>query len=162
MRNRTYILILCFVGLIAYAMVLRNGFVGDDDIQIVRNLPVHSISNFFNFFTTSTYENAGNDSIVGIFYRPFMMMSFSSMYFLFGPNPAMFHLVQLILQIANAVLLYHFLKRFLKEPTAFVCSLLFLIHPINVEAVVYSANLQEVLFFAHWKLPAYLVHQRRT
>ncbi|MGH7204439.1 MAG: tetratricopeptide repeat protein, partial [Candidatus Levyibacteriota bacterium] len=52
-----------------------------------------------------------------------------------------------IVHITNSVLLFVFFKHFFKRSYAFVLSLLFLIHPINVEAVVYIAAFSNSLFF---------------
>ncbi len=159
MRTRTYLLLLFFLGFLVYSSALFNNFVGDDDLQIVRNTQVHSIINFPNFFTSGTYETAGDTQTVGLFYRPLMTTVYSLLYTFFGPNPFAFHLFQILLQITNAVLLYYFLKYFLAEVTSFFCSLFFLIHPINVEAAVHSANLQEMLFF-FFGMAALLLLQR--
>lgn len=146
-RFRTYILLIIFIGLMLYLKGLQNSFVGDDDLQIVRNTQVHSITHFFSFFTGSTYENGGSDTIAGIFYRPIMMTVFSLIYTFAGAQPLAFHLVQLLFHISNTVLVFLFLRRLMKEKYAFIGALFFLINPVNSETILYSANLQEVLFF---------------
>jgi len=49
--------------------------------------------------------------------------------------------------MTNSILLFLFLRSFFSRYSSFVVCLLFLVHPINSEAVLYSANLQDVLFF---------------
>jgi protein O-mannosyl-transferase len=146
-QTRFFVLLLIFIGLALFMKGLINGFVGDDFLQIVNNTKVHSLINIPFFFTGSTYENGGASFLTGIFYRPIMMTLFSLMYFLFGNNPIGFHFFQLVFHIANTCLLFIFLRRFFKNPVSFLISLIFLVHPINSETVLYSANLQEVLFF---------------
>lgn len=146
MRNKTVILILILIGLLTYCNSLLNGFLGDDFGQIVTNTTVHSISNIPQLFASSTYENGGSDRIFGLFYRPLMLSIFSIIYSFAGNDPLPYHFIQLILHIANTILLYFFFKKYFTYVISFFVSLIFLIHPINSEAVVYSANLQEVLF----------------
>lgn len=141
------ILLLIFFGLLIYYNSLTNGFVKDDFVQIVENVKIHSIANIPQIFTGSTNETGGADRVAGIFYRPLMLSSYAVLYSIFGPAPFFFHLFQVIFHILNTLLVYLFTKRFFKNITAFMLALLFLIHPINNEAVVYIANLQEVLFF---------------
>src|SRR5260221_992102 len=148
MRFRTYLLLLIFIGLVVFFQTLSNKFVGDDDLQIVRNTNVHSIANIPSLFATSTYAPGGTSSQPnGIFYRPLMLSVFAILYSFFGAGAMMFHLVQLFIYIANAVLIFLLLRRYVKESIAFALSVIFLIHPINTEVALYSANLQEVLFF---------------
>ncbi|HEX7041708.1 MAG TPA: hypothetical protein VF189_00520, partial [Patescibacteria group bacterium] len=159
MRLRTYILVILFIGIALFSKGLFNGFVGDDDLQIQRNIKVHSFTNLPLFFSGSTYENGGAQSTFGLFYRPIMMTSFSLIYSIFGPNPFFFHLFQISLHILNTFLLFLFLRYLFKDKIAFLLSLVFLVHPINSEAVLYSANLQEVLFF-FFGIIALLILQR--
>jgi tetratricopeptide (TPR) repeat protein len=74
-----------------------------------------------------------------------MMVSFNLIHSLFGLNPTAFHLFQIGLHLASACLVYLLAKRFLPISLAWFGSVIFMVHPINVEAVVYSSNLQDVL-----------------
>lgn len=147
MRAKTAVLILFFVGIVLYFNSIFNGFIGDDFLQIVHNTKVHSLTNIFSFFTGSTFESGGSIILTGLFYRPLMLIIFSSLYTFFGPNPSIFHLIQLLLHTGNAILIFIFIRKFIRNELAFLIALIFLIHPINNEAVVYAANLQETLFF---------------
>lgn len=146
--EKTAILLLIFSGLILYANSLFNGFVGDDFLQIVHNPSIHSLTNFIQFFTGSTFSSGGANDATGLFYRPLMLIFFSLIYSFSGVNPFFYHFFQLVLHIANAILIFYFLRHILKKNTSsFIVAFLFLIHPINNQAVVYAANLQEALFF---------------
>ena len=134
------------IGLIIYFNSLFNGFVGDDFGQLVDNPYVHTISNIPHFFFGGSF-NDGSGGVVGIYYKPLMVTFFSLIYSFFGANPFFFHLFQLSLHIANTILVFFLFKHFFKINLGFILSLIFLVHPINNEAVVYISNLQDVLFF---------------
>ncbi|HEX7042462.1 MAG TPA: tetratricopeptide repeat protein [Patescibacteria group bacterium] len=143
------------IGISVYFIGLFNGFIGDDWGQIVDNFTVHSIQNVFNFFLGSSFYVNGAGSF-GIYYKPLMMVIYSALYTLFGQQPFFYHLTQLFLHIANSCLIFILFKRFFKIKLSFFLSLIFLIHPINSEAVYYIADMQEVLFF-FFGISAFLV-----
>lgn len=148
MRLKTYILFIIIVGLFVYFNTLFNGFVGDDNLQIVENPNTHSVTNIPRFFSGSTYYTYQGDKPMGVYYRPLMMSLFAVIYQLTGSDPLFFHLVQIVIHIANAILVFLLFKFFLKKNVlSFFFSVIFLVHPINAEAVLYIANTQEVLFF---------------
>lgn len=136
-------------GFLVYSNSLFNGFVWDDEEQIVNNTAVHSPKNIPNFFSGSTFNPAGGSQMSGAYYKPLMPVCFSIIYSLFGPNPFYFHLFQIILHIINAVLVFYLFRTILKHKNvllSFFLSLIFLVHPINSEAVIYVSALQDVLF----------------
>lgn len=132
------------IGFAVYFTSFFNGFIADDNGQILDNALVHSIGNFFTFFSSGSFSG-GNSA--GIYYKPIFSIVLSSIYSFFGPIPFFFHFVQLLIHIANASLVYILFSKVLKKYYAFFLTLVFLIHPINSEAVVYISATQEVLFF---------------
>ncbi|HWY79679.1 MAG TPA: glycosyltransferase family 39 protein [Candidatus Sulfotelmatobacter sp.] len=145
----TTVKIICWIiiiGLFVYFNSLFNGFVGDDNAQIQTNPAVHSITNIFLLFRGSTQYLAQTQQFIGLYYKPLLSISYTIIYSLFGANAFFFHLFQVLLHIGNVILVYLILRKFFRKTTAFVLSLIFLLHPINNEAVVYIANLQDVLF----------------
>ncbi len=159
-RVRTYILIIVFIGMALYARGLTNAFVGDDYLQILQNYKVHSFANFPSFFAGSTYETAGGSAITGVFYRPIMLTVFSLLYSLFGPNPLFFHLTQLLLHITVVICLFLFLRKFFPDVGAFLLSLVFLVHPGITEGVLFSADLQEILYVLFGMVALLLVQKK--
>jgi protein O-mannosyl-transferase len=135
------------IGLLLYFNSLFNSFVGDDLGQIIDNPTVHSILNISTFFTSSTFYNGGSQYLIGVYYKPLLLTFYSLIYTFFGPNYVIFHLFQVILCIANAVIVFLFLKHFFKQSLSFILSIIFLVHPINSEVAFYIADLQDVLFF---------------
>jgi len=92
-------------------------------------------------------------------YIPVTLLSFQMNYLISGLESWSYHLVNVILQGLNAVLVFFILKRMTKAPRASLfAATLFAIHPINTEAVVWIAARKDLLstFFALLGVLAYL------
>lgn len=164
MTKKNYIYFLIIIGFIVFFNSLSNGFVWDDEEQVLNNILVHSFNNFFQFFGGSTFNTGGTGSFAGLYYKPLMTAFFSLIYTFFGPRPFFFHLFQVSLHITNSIFVFlvfrHLLVFSKKNLLPFVLALIFLIHPINAEAVVYVSDLQDILFFffgiiALWRVVAF-------
>lgn len=148
LRKRTVVFLLIFIGLLTYWAVAKNNFIlGDDEDQIVNHVQVRSVSNIPRFFFESTYYSRERDASFGLFYRPVMLSTYALLYGAFGPNPTIFHVFQLFLHISNAIVVFLLMYSFFPIAFSFLLALIFLVHPINSEAVVHSSNLQDTLFF---------------
>ncbi len=143
--KKNALLTLFIIGFLVYANSFLNGFVLDDVNQILGNSAVHSISNIPTLFTGSTFSD-GASTLRGNYYKPVMTLVYTIIYSTFGPIAFPFHLVQLILFILNAWLLYKLLCKWFSKNLSFFASMLFLVHPLNSEAVLYISSLQDVLF----------------
>ena len=148
------IFILLGTGFLVYFNSLFNGFVFDDEYQVVNNELIRSLTNFPQFFRGSTFYFEGQSELQGTYYKPVMTTVYSVLYTLFGPRPLFFHFFQLLMHITNAILVFLSIKYLLYQETnknhtlsSFLAALLFLIHPINQESVAFIADLQEILFF---------------
>src|SRR5260221_7740403 len=137
-----YSLIIIGLGIFVYFNSLANNFISDDFPQIINNLYIHSLANISAFFTGSTFYNGGSN-INGAYYKPLLTTYFSFIYTFFGPNYSLFHFFQISLHILNTYLLFVLLKHFFKKLLALLLSLIFLVHPINSEAVFYISAMQE-------------------
>lgn len=133
------------LGLAVFSVGLTNPFLGDDNFQIVNSPPVHSIENIGTLLSSSTFYNG--QELVGSYYRPMMTIVYAFLYSLFGPQPSAFHMLQLALHIANAFILFLFLKNILKPIVSVGISLIFLLHPLNSQVVYSIPALQDALFF---------------
>ncbi|MDH7475843.1 MAG: tetratricopeptide repeat protein [Microgenomates group bacterium] len=142
-KNITIIILLAFL---IYQFSLFNNFVWDDEEQILNNNLIHSLGNFPKFFSGGTFNSGGRQSLSGLYYKPLMTLFFSLIYSIFGSRPFFFHLISLGFHIANTILVYAIFLYFFSDRLAFFLSLIFLVHPINVEAVAYISSLQDLLF----------------
>ncbi len=126
--------------------VFFNGLSGDfvhDDILVLSHSFLSQPSKVFNFFGESYFEDFRQAGL----YRPLTQISFA-FNFLFSKSPFGFHLVNVLLHIANSFLIYLFLKKLVGNlRLSLVASLLFLVLPIHVEAVTSIVGRAELLSF---------------
>ncbi len=134
------------IGVLVYFNSLFGAFVWDDIAQIQQNNLIHSLSNLPHLFLGSTYAPQSGDGGAGTYYRPLMSLVFSLIYPISGAAPFLFHLVQLTIHIVNAILVFLLFKKIVKDQFAFVLAIIFLVHPLNVEAVSYISALGEPLY----------------
>ena len=145
-----YFLIFLFTGILIYFQSLSNAFVWDDRDQIVNTHSGDALGNIIKFFFGFHYgrNNLGMpNNAYEAYYRPLHYTVLSALYGLFGGNVFFYHFFQILLHCANAFLIALFLKKFFPRHLSFILAILFLIHPINSEAVLYISALQESLFF---------------
>ena len=92
------------------------------------------------------------------YWQPLTWLSLMCDCQLFGPNPGGIHLVNVLLHVANTLLLFALLKKVTGSlwPSAFVAAV-FALHPMHVESVAWIAERKDVLstFFLLLTLAAY-------
>jgi hypothetical protein len=141
-------IIIAIVGFAVFFSGLTSPFQGDDQSQIVSNPVVHSIANIRLLFEGSTfYTGKGLVPLSGTYYRPLMATVFSLIYTVFGARPLYYHLLQLLLYIGSAVLLYLVFRYSFKPALALVLALIFLVHPLNSQVAFAIPSMQDALFF---------------
>ena len=140
------LLIFTFAALL-YGGTLKNDFVLDDRSAICDNPVVHR-GDLGEIFTTDYWAGFHGDRS-GL-YRPLPVLTFAINYRLSGADPLPYHLINLLLHAAAALLLYHFCLRCTRSPQpAWWSALLFTAHPVQSEAVaglVGRADLMATLF----------------
>ena len=134
-----HISLIILLGFLAYSNTFHSSFVFDDINNIVQNHRIKDISNIPSFFTH--IEGA---PISG---RPLTVATFAINYRLGGLNTTGYHIINLILHIANGILLYlliritaGYLNNADVKKTSIVAlfsSLIFVVHPIQTESVTY-------------------------
>lgn len=135
--------------MLVYFNSLFNGFVWDDEEQIVNNSVIQNIKNIPIIFSGGAFNSGGTGELLGIYYKPLMTLSFTLIYSVFGLKPFFYHLLSIIIYIANGVLANLFLSRFFKKESlkVLLLSILFLVHPLYSEVILYMANIQDLLYF---------------
>jgi hypothetical protein len=132
-----------------YAPSLGSELVWDDRIHIVGN---------------SAVEEARWSELlsapVGNYYRPLVFASFALDFALGGGTPALFHLTNLILQgVVSCLLLAAAVALGAPRGAALAAALLFALHPVQSEAVLYVSGRPDLLA-AGFALGALLFHAR--
>lgn len=127
------------IGVAVYANMLFNGFVWDDLGYIVSNNDIHSL-NLPLLFSKNLFNSYG-------YYRPLSATYFAFLYSIFHQQTFFYHILQLTLHIINTTLLFLLFSKFFRKEISFLLSLLFLIHPIQVESVSFISASQSELFF---------------
>ncbi len=123
--------IIVIVGLIVFFNVLFNGFVWDDSVYIINNADVRSL-NIFYLFGPNSFNN-------GLYYRPLGAIYFTILYSLFGNIAFFYHFFQILFHIISTILVFLVFKNFFNKLPSLLLSLIFLIHPIQVESVAFIA-----------------------
>ncbi len=147
-----------------FSSSLFNGFVFDDNNQILRNKWIKDIRYIPEIFSSNV---AGFDKEYATsYYRPLMYISYMGTYYLFGLNATGFHLVNVFLHCSVSILVFLITstvfrshiqfayKSFMSLP--FVSAILFASHPIHTEAVAWIAAVPELAFTFFYLFSLYL------
>ncbi len=154
--NKRNILLIIFIGLLVYFNTLFNGFIlGDDYDQLLSNPLVHSVQNIPKLFTGSTYYQEQTQLEYGLYYRPLMLIVFTIVNSIFGLDSLIFHFLQIVIHLTNALLIYLVFKKIVSEKLALITSLVFMVHPINSESVLHVSSIQEPMYLFFGMLAFY-------
>ncbi len=129
---------------IVYANSIHNDFTNWDDLSLVVENPAIrslSIDNLIDIFTPKA----------GKTYQPVRVLSYAIDYYFWRLNPLGYHLGNIALHGFSAVILYLLLGNLLPQmrpesslesnrTIALLASLLFAVHPVNVEAVTWISS----------------------
>ncbi len=157
-QARWVTLALIAVNLIVYASVWHYDFVNYDDYQYVsENADVSGGLTWHGVAWAFTTGAAAN-------WHPLTWLSHMLDVQLYGLNPGAHHLTNLLLHIANTLLLFGLLHRMTGAlgRSAFVAGL-FAVHPLHVESVAWVAERKDVLSTLFWMLTlwAYVAYVRK-
>ena len=143
--------------LAAFAPCLSAGFVSwDDRLFVLDNPAIRGLD--------AAHLRVMAGSLLGSVWIPLTWLSYALDYAAWGVEHAGYHLTNLLLHAASAVLFYE-ICLFLFEPklkknaavAAALAALFFAIHPLRVESVVWAAELKDVLS-TFWLLLALLAY----
>ena len=131
LTSRPFVLysLLVTLAVITYAGALRGDFQFDDSVTILINPHLSQWETFVGH--------------LGHMVRPVLYATFFVDRSLYGEHPTGYHLLNLLLHLGSGLLLYRILTRAATEESRHVpfwTSLLFLIHPIQTETVIYISG----------------------
>ena len=117
--------------------MLWGGFVWDDMI-FTDAKPVRDVSGLWQiWFSPSDIEGEGH-------YWPLVYTIFWLEHKLWGFDPTGYHIVNVLLHLANTLFLWHLVRR-LAVPGAWVVAAVFAVHPLHVESVAWVIERKDVL-----------------
>jgi len=146
-RHLLVALLLAIITLASFWRVLGCGFINYDDTSYVtlnRHVQAGFTKGAVKWAFTARYEAT---------WQPLVWLSYMLDHQLYGLKPYGYHLTNLLLHIANTLLLFLVLGRMTKSlwRSAFVAAL-FAIHPLHVESVAWVAERKDVLSGLFWML----------
>lgn len=146
-ENLIALSVLFAIATILYGHTLEFQYFLDDILQVVNNPSVYHLDNILNNFLGSTVVENGASG--GIYFKPIMMMIYNLSWHIGNGNSFAFHIIQLIFHTLNAFLIFIIFNKCTSKKNIFLnfcLASVYLIHPLNTEAVTYIADLQEPLF----------------
>ncbi len=137
---------------LVFSPSIGNDFVNwDDDVNILENANVLEF-NIKGIFT---------ESVIGG-YNPLTTFVFALEHKLFGLDPSMFHLVNILLHLVCTFFVYRIMLLLgLSRNAALLAMLLFGIHPMRVESVTWITELKDVLFGSFYLAALFLYTKAR-
>jgi tetratricopeptide (TPR) repeat protein len=120
---------------VAYAPALDAGFIWDDDDYVTQNPLLPAPDGLRRIWLSMDSPSQ---------YFPLVYTSFRIEYALWGLDPFGYHLVNVLLHAANALLVWWVLVR-LRAPGAWFAAAIFALHPVHVESVAWITERKNVL-----------------
>ncbi|TAL27407.1 MAG: hypothetical protein EPN94_01580 [Nitrospirae bacterium] len=136
------IIVIAFFTFLAYSNSFDSAFHFDDYSSIITHPYIKSINNIPYFF----YYNGSP-----LISRPVTMATFAVNFAIGGLDPFSYHVMNFFIHLANAILVYILLIFTLRNRSAkwmnisLLAALMFAVHPIQTQAVVYIVQRAEIL-----------------
>ncbi|MEE8573791.1 MAG: hypothetical protein V3T30_00115, partial [Thermodesulfobacteriota bacterium] len=168
-RQATYrvvpLLIIILLSIVIYLSSLPNDFLHDDVDQIVKNPWIKDFGNIPDVLFSSVWSFL-KEKVTSNYYRPMMHFIYMVDYKLFGFEPWGYHLTSMIINAANACMVF-FVTLFLLAGraaggglskgasgglgspltlAALSAAVLFTTHPVHTESVAWAASIPELSF----------------
>lgn len=137
---------------VAFLPALGGGFVWDDADYVKTNATIRSLEprRILSFFAAPQQGN----------YHPLTILSLAINYALGELDPFGYHLVNVLLHVANAFLVYRLVSSLSRsEDVAFFAAAFWGLHPLRVESVAWVSGRKDLLYTAFF-LISFLLYRR--
>lgn len=143
---------LFFLSFIVYGVTLGNGLFYDDEQFIYKNIFVQNFD-VGQFFAKNVDAGAG---VTSNYYRPLLLIVFGLIHSISGSSGVLYHLASLLFHAGSGIMLYILLTAVLKNKLiALFTAVLFIIHPIQTEAVAYASGMGDPMGMLFMLLATY-------
>ncbi len=136
-----------------FSPALQNEFVNwDDGIYVTENETIKKppFTNLPDIFTQK----------INSFQIPLTLLSFQIEYYFFELNPKIYHFDNIFLHLLNITLVFYFFKKLSQNQNlSLMITLLFALHPMNVESVAWVTERKDLLYTA-FMLGSLLAYQK--
>ena len=128
------------ISIIVFSNSITEIFIALDDQVYINDNPFIKLISWQNIKSIfSTFYNAN--------YHPFTTLLYAVEYKLFGLDASSYHITSLIIHCVNSCLIYILIEKiFQQKGFALFGSLIFAIHPMHVESVVWISEQKDVLY----------------
>src|ERR1700757_686668 len=134
-RALIFAVVLAGVTTFAYRPAWHGGFLWDDDAYIINNELLTAPHGWQRIWFSLDSPSQ---------YFPLTYSTFRIEHALWGLNPTGYHWINLLLHVANALLVWAVLAR-LNVPGAWLAGAIFALHPVQVESVAWVTERKNVL-----------------
>ncbi len=134
--------------IITYYPIIHAGYIWDDDQYVSENANLRDWQGLKRIWLSPSSSPQ---------YYPLVFTGFWLERQVWGPNPQVNHIINVLIHIANALILWSLLKKLDVKP-AFFISLVFALHPVHLESVAWITERKNTLsgFFFLSALFAYI------
>jgi tetratricopeptide (TPR) repeat protein len=134
-RAWLFVLILAAATIFAYRPAWHGGFLWDDDAYVTNNELLTAPDGLHRIWFSLDSPSQ---------YFPLVYTTFRIEHALWGLNPPGYHWVNILLHVANALLVWRLLAR-LNVPGSWLAGAIFALHPVQVESVAWITERKNVL-----------------
>lgn len=146
LRNNIIIgILLLFTFIVFYKAISYKLVLWDDNSYIINNPLIKDLS-------LNGIKNIFSTPVIGM-YNPLVFLLYGIIYKFWGVEPSAYHLFNILLHLIAITTVYHFIFKLTKRyETATIVALLFAIHPMHVEAVVWASETKTALYLIFYFL----------
>jgi len=160
------LIVLAVLGLLIYAQTLENPFVFDDGFNILNNPGIRLTELSWDGLNRAAWESPSRN-------RPVAYVSFALNYYFHRYQVVGYHVVNILIHLAAALILFFLAQRTLTLPglhpkyesqarwIAFFAALVWMVHPLNVQSVTYIVQRMNSLTAMFYLLAMLLYVQGR-